>query len=85
LAPAAVLAVLNVPVYILIGRQMFEDWQDFWECVRFYLTPDLLSAIRGERWDDLWAELRLFFFLAVCAIVVGAETLVVLHVMGRMS
>ncbi len=45
-------------------RLLFEDWTDFGECVRFWLTPDLLSALRGEWAEDQWSEFRLFLWAA---------------------
>jgi hypothetical protein len=61
------LVVINAPVYVLIGKIVFGTWEDFWEAVRFWFTPDLFSAFMGEFWEDVWAELKLFVFLAVCA------------------
>jgi hypothetical protein len=77
------LAVLNLPVYFLIGRHMFTDFEDFFDCVKFWLLPEWLSAFRGEYWDDLWAELRLILFVVVCGVVVAAETLVIVFVLEQ--
>lgn len=71
----AVLGVLNVPVYILIGRVLFEDWSGFFESVKFWLTPDIISWFRGERWEDAWAETRLLLFVVLCVIAVVLEYL----------
>lgn len=46
-------------VATLLFRAFFEDWAGFWECVRYYLTPDILSLFRGEYGADVWASLKL--------------------------
>jgi hypothetical protein len=61
------LVVINAPVYVLIGKIVFGTWEDFWEAIRFWFTPDLFSAFMGEFWEDAWAELKLFLFFAACA------------------
>lgn len=53
-----------------IGWVMFDSWDDFWEAVKFWLTPDIVSIFRGEWVEDRWAELKLFYFLALCAMAV---------------
>jgi hypothetical protein len=71
----AVLGVLNVPVYILIGWVLFGAWSEFWESIKFWLTPDIISWFRGERWEDAWAETRLLLFVVLCVIAVVVEYL----------
>ena len=73
----AVLGVLNVPVYILIGRVLFEDWSGFWESVKFWLTPDIISWFRGEYWEDVWSEMKLWYFVVLCVAAVVVEHLLI--------
>ena len=61
-----VLGVVNIPLYIFIGKLFFSDWDDFGEAIRFWFTPDLWSAFRGEYWEDWLAELKLGLFLVAC-------------------
>jgi hypothetical protein len=70
-----VLGVLNVPLYVLIGRVLFEDWSGFWESIKFWLTPNFISFFRGEYWDDVWSELKLWYFVVLCVIAVVVEYL----------
>jgi len=70
-----VLIVLNIPVYLLIGWVLFSDWGEFWECVRFWLTPDVISLFRGEWGEDWWAEMKLGVFSLACAACVYGEFL----------
>jgi hypothetical protein len=68
-----ILIAANLPVFFGIGKVMFDDWHGFFECVRFYFTPDFFSALRGEWSDDILAELKLFAFVVVCGAVVFGE------------
>ena len=61
------LGVVNIPIYLLIGKVLFEDWQGFFDALRFLLTPEIFSMFNGEYWDDVWAELKLGVFVAGCA------------------
>ena len=61
-----VLAVCNFPIYILIGKVIFKDRDDFWEAVRFWFTPNFISFFRGEYWRDRFAEMKLGFFILCC-------------------
>lgn len=68
-----ILGVANVPVYLLLGRAVFGGWGEFWECVRFWLTPDLFSLVRGEWGEDWVAEFKLLAWAVVCAGIVWGE------------
>ena len=62
-----VLGVLNLPVYFGLGWVLFRTWQDFWDSIRFWITPDIFSLFRGEFLDDWFAELKLGVWIAACA------------------
>ena len=66
-ALVAGLVVANTPLYWVLYRILFEDLEELWGAIRFWLTPDLISAFRGEYWDDLWAELKLGALIVVSA------------------
>ena len=71
------LVVVNSPLFMLIGKLLFGDWQKFREAVRFWLTPDFISIFRGEWGDDFFAELKLGIFIAICAgLVIGELKLI---------
>jgi hypothetical protein len=70
-----ILVVANIRLYWLVGWVVFKDWGDFWECVKFWLTPDIISLFRGEWIEDQWAQMKLFVWLALCAGAVLAEGL----------
>ena len=56
---------------VLLYMLLFKDWDDFLECVKFWLIPDIVSMFRGEYWEDAWAELKLLLWLSI-SIGVGA-------------
>ena len=68
-----VLAVVNILAYVLIGAIFFHDWDGFWEVIKFWSTPDFLSALRGEYWDNKWAQAKPWLFLVVCGALVYGE------------
>ncbi len=72
-----VLGVANIPLYLLIGKVFLGGWAGFWDAVKFWLTPDVLSAFNGEYWDDWWAELKLGLFIAACGGCVYGEYVLV--------
>ena len=45
----------------------FGDFSGFWECVRYWLRPDIRSLFRGESVEDAWSELKLFVWAALAA------------------
>ena len=67
------LGILNIPVFLVLGKLVFDGWSGFFECLRFWLTPDVISLFRGEWLDDWWGTLKLFVFIALCASVVCGE------------
>jgi hypothetical protein len=67
------LMVLNAPVYLLLGRLFFGDFAGFFRSLRYVLTPDLFSALRGEFWDDRWESAKFLAWVVVSGLVVLAE------------
>ena len=52
-----------IGVMVLLFKPLFGDADGFGECVRFWLTPDLLSLFKGEYSEDWWAEMKLGIWL----------------------
>ncbi|MCB2154170.1 hypothetical protein KQI84_04740 [bacterium] len=67
------LAILNIPVYFLIGWVVFDGWGDFFESIIFWLKPDFWSFLSGELMEDWWAEMKILFFLLLCGLVLFGE------------
>ncbi|WP_428634742.1 hypothetical protein [Sedimenticola sp.] len=61
-----IVAMVSLPVYWLLGRFFFDDWQDFLDHLRLWYQPFWLSALRGEFNEDMWAQVKLFVFLGIC-------------------
>jgi hypothetical protein len=62
--PALIAALI---VTALVGRALFrvifDDAADFWDCVKFSFTPDLISMFRGRYLDDWHQSMKLSLFL----------------------
>ena len=75
-----ILIVANIPIYLLISYALFNSWLGFINALIYFFTPNIVSAARGEYWDDRWASLKFFVFLLCCAVVVHGEyTYIVKH------
>jgi hypothetical protein len=68
-----ILVVLNVPIFLWLGRLFFGGWDGFWSAVKFWLTPDFLSMFEGRFWNDWHAEMLLGLYIAVCAGLIFGE------------
>lgn len=68
-----VLVVVNAPLYWVLGKLFFGSWEVFWECVKFWFKPDILSWFDGTYWEDHEAEWRLFLWMLLCGLVVFGE------------
>jgi hypothetical protein len=74
-----ILGILNLPVYWCIWRALFGDWEDFKEAVYFWLTPRWLDWLRGELFEDTWANTKLLVFFVLCALFVASEYVMLLR------
>jgi hypothetical protein len=63
----ATVGILSLPVYWLLGRFFFDDWQDFLDHLRLWYQPFWLSVLRGEFNADMWAEIKLLIYFLACA------------------
>ncbi len=70
---AIILAVVNIPLYVAVGRMFFRTWEEFRNVARFRPTPGFTLLFRGEYWKDWRAELKLALFLMACAAMVYGE------------
>ena len=72
---AVVLAVVNLPIYVPLGRLFFRSWDEFRQAARFRPALGFVSLFRGESRKELLAELRLGLFTVACVAMVYAEYL----------
>jgi hypothetical protein len=74
-----ILLIVNIPVYFGLGWVFFKTLDDFWEAIKFWLTPDLISLFKGEYWTDRWSELKLGLWIVSCILCVIGEA----HLIGK--
>ena len=60
-------SIIGVAVLALLFKPFFGGREDFFRCVKFWFTPDIISAFRGEYHEDWLAEMKLFLWLAAGA------------------
>lgn len=77
-----ILVAVNAPVYFLLGWVIFGALDDFWEAVRFWLTPDIISLFRGEWGEDCWGEMKLGLWIISCVGCVLGEAQLIWRVFG---
>jgi len=70
---ALVLVLVNVPLYWILYRALFTDVDELADAIKFWVTPEIFSAFRGEYWDDIWAEFKLLLLVLGCAALVIVE------------
>lgn len=68
-----ILLILNIPLYKIIYRFIFRDYDDFEESVKYSFTPDIYSLFKGRYWKDQIGEAKLSFFVIACIIVIVVE------------
>lgn len=76
------LLLLNVPIYRMIFKYLFESREQFLECLRYLLIPNVISLFRGEYGKDYLSGLRVIVFLVVCGIITFFEYSVIAHITG---
>lgn len=68
-----ILIVVNFPVYRKLMACFVGDTDGLKESLRYLLTPDIVSAFRGEYREDRWATVKICFFVVACILAVAAE------------
>ncbi len=68
-----ILILINIPVYLMLGKLIFDGWDDFFEAVVYFIKPDWWSISDGEWLEDKWATLKLTGFAFLCSTVVYGE------------
>lgn len=60
------LLVVNIPVYKVIFRLLFDSMEEFYESVRYSFTPDMISLFRGDYVQDWFGEWKLTILILMC-------------------
>jgi hypothetical protein len=72
----AVLAVLNVPMYVVVFRAFFDDFEELaggLGALDPSLWARLLDALSGQWYDNQWAKAKLLVASVLCASLVLGE------------
>lgn len=57
--------IVSIAVGYMLYKLLFDDVDEFLHCVKFWLTPDIISLFRGQYYEDMWAEIKLILWLAI--------------------
>jgi len=76
-----VVIVLNIPVFIVIGRMMFGSWTFFFECLKWNVIPDWWSFARGKITRDQHGENKTGMFVITCLSIVMVQIIVIANFM----
>src|SRR6266487_110384 len=67
------LSIVSLPVFGMLGHLFFGDRDGFLESIYFLFIPDIISLLRGEYWEDRWAEIKLTMWGIGCVLVIFSE------------
>jgi len=71
-----VLGIVNIPVYVFIGKRLFEDWMELCKGIKNCFTPEIVAP--EETVEELVARFKLLFLVILCvAIVIGEYILII--------
>lgn len=66
------LIVINIPFYRGLASILFGK-DGIFGAIQYLFIPELLSAMRGEFWDDKWSELMFTLWVVLCISLVWSE------------
>jgi len=61
----AVSITIGLLVAWITFRSFFDDLSDFFDCLRLYFTPEIISIFRGEWRERNWADLKLLVYFGL--------------------
>ena len=59
--------IAGVGELMLLFKPFFGDRDEFIDCVKFWIKPDILSLFSGEYIKDRWSELKLGLWILLGA------------------
>lgn len=80
---AMALTVVNVPVYLFLGRALFGCWQGFLDAILFWFKPRFWSYLQGNWTEHVWAELKLALFFLLCIGLIGLQLFLLSPLLAR--
>ncbi len=70
-----ILVLVNIPVYLALGRLIFEDWDGLVESLRRWSDKEWIADIQKEWRENRWETGKLPAFVAICTLLVVCEHL----------
>lgn len=62
--------IAGVGVMVLLFKPIFGDKQEFYDCVKFWFTPDIFSIFSGKYIEDWLSEMKLSLWI-ICGGIAG--------------
>ncbi|MFZ2306929.1 MAG: hypothetical protein WAW73_02435 [Rhodoferax sp.] len=69
------LVLVNIPVYLGLGRIIFTDWDGFIEALRLWTSADWWLTLEKQWRLDRWSTAKLPVFVLACVALVVLEHL----------
>jgi len=69
------LVLVNIPVYLGLGRIIFSDWDGFIEALRLWTSADWWLTLEKQWRLDRWSTAKLPVFVLACVALVVLEHL----------
>ncbi len=70
-----ILVIINIPIYLALGKMIFKDWGSFLEAVRLWTSADWWYSLEKQWREDRWSTGQLPLFLLLCVLLVVVEHL----------
>lgn len=70
-----ILLIINIPVYLALGKLIFKDWGSFLESVRLWASADWWYSLEKQWHEDRWGTGQMPLFLLLCALLIVVEHL----------
>ena len=61
-----ILVIVNLPVYLALGRLIFGGWGGFLEALRLWTSADWWFTLEKEWHEDRWETAKLPVFILLC-------------------
>ncbi len=61
-----ILVIINLPVYLALGRLIFGGWGGFLEALRLWSSVDWWFTLEKEWREDRWGTAKLPVFMLLC-------------------
>ncbi|SCG82414.1 hypothetical protein DW1_0806 [Proteiniborus sp. DW1] len=68
---------LNLHLFRVYFRFIFNNEDDFHSSLKYTLTPDIFSLFRGEYCKDKFAEFKFGVFIFLCVVTIVLEIMLV--------